>query len=130
MEEKLEKILVIEDDEDNQAYTARSLVNAGYEVSCASTGNEGLEKFSIERPDLVVLDVLLPDIDGWEVLNKLRAEHHGTKIPIIMLTVKDSERDKLGGYIMGADYYIGKPFIMGLLLQKVAELLKERAKKQ
>jgi len=125
MDDSAQRVLVVEDDEDNRVFITRTLENAGYAVFGAGTGEDGIAQFEEHKPDLLIVDVLLPSISGWEVLRKVKTEFRDRHVPVIMLTVKDSDRDKLGGYVMGADYYIGKPFSMGLLLQVVADLLKQ-----
>jgi len=122
MEDK-KRILVVEDEDDNQMFVVKSLEKEGYDVMGVFNGEDALKRFVEEEFDLIILDVLLPGIDGWEVLRRIRSEAKGKKMPIIMLTVKDSSRDKLEGYMMGADYYIGKPFAFNIFLQIVTDLL-------
>ena len=121
MEEEKQKILLIEDEEDNRYFMMHHLQKAGYDVVEAANGEDGLKKIEEAKPDLVILDVILPGINGWQVLKHLKTKFKG--IPVIMLTVKGSDKDKLGGYIIGADYYISKPFNIPLLLRAVEQLL-------
>jgi len=129
MEKESEKILIIEDEEDNLYFTLQTLKRVGYTVVAAKSGEIGLEKLKEEKPDLVILDVILPGIDGWEVLKKIKTEFKDQKVPVILLTVKNQDKDKLGGYIIGADYYIPKPFNIQVLLQAVADVLQEYSRK-
>lgn len=129
MEKESEKILVIEDEDDNLYFILQSLKRAGYTVVGAKSGEDGLTKFKEENPDLVILDVLLPEMDGWEVLKKIKTEFKDQKVPVILLTVKGKDKDKLEGYIIGADYYIPKPFNIQVLLQAVVDVLQEYSEK-
>ncbi len=109
-------ILVIEDEPALQETLAYSLKSAGYQVHLAGDGQTGLELARKLKPGLVVLDVMLPVLDGIEVCRILRQE---SKIPIIMLTARDSEIDRVVGLEMGADDYISKPFSMRELLARI-----------
>ena len=99
-----------------------SLRKKGYVVHGEATGEKGLDVFERESPDLVILDVQLPGMDGWAVLEKIKTAPD-RKVPVIMLTVEGGEREKLRGYIIGADYYIGKPFSIEMVATTVKELL-------
>ncbi|AZR74226.1 DNA-binding response regulator [Anoxybacter fermentans] len=101
------KILVVDDDQNLCKLIKIYLKNAGYEVVVAMDGIEALEVFRKERPDLVILDIMIPFMDGWEVCEQLRRE---SNVPIIMLTAKDTKDDKIKGLEMGGDIYITKPF--------------------
>ncbi len=125
------KVLVIDDEPDTVFFVAQTLTKMDYQVITAETGESGLKKFWEEKPDLVILDVLLPSLDGWEVLERIRSQECGRNIPVIMLTVKGSNKDKLHGYIIGADYYLEKPFSMEALLQAIQsaqETINKKAK--
>jgi len=102
------RILLVEDDPSIREITALGLRGAGFEVTTAVDGVEGLAKARAEQPDLVLLDVMLPRMDGLEVCRRLRAK--GETVPIIMLTAKSEEIDKVLGLELGADDYITKPF--------------------
>jgi len=122
------KILVVEDDPDTLMYISQVLKRAGYAVTGAVSGEEGLEKFRDIRPDLVILDVMLPGIDGWEVLKKIKSGFRSRKTPVIMLTAKDTDSDKLKGYEFGADFYVTKPFNMQKLLPVIRNMITEHSK--
>ena len=122
------KILVVEDDPDTLMYISQVLKRAGYAVAGAVSGEEGLEKFRDIRPDLVILDVMLPGMDGWEVLKKIKSGFRSRKTPVIMLTAKDTDRDKLKGYEFGADFYVTKPFNMQKLLPVIRNMITEYSK--
>lgn len=102
-----DKILVIDDDKHLRRVVQLSLEQAGYEVYTAKDGAQGLRQAFNTQPDLVLLDVLMPDMDGWEVLTRLQAI---SDLPVIMLTAKGEEADVVRGLNLGADDYILKPF--------------------
>jgi DNA-binding response OmpR family regulator len=101
------RILLVDDEQPIQTLLSYPLEKDGYEVVCASDGREALQRFQETAPDLVVLDVMLPKMDGLEVCRRLRAR---SAVPIIMLTAKSEELDKVLGLEIGADDYITKPF--------------------
>ncbi len=107
MSEASARILLVDDEESIQTLLAYPLRKEGYEVVVARDGREGLDEFAAGRFDLVVLDVMMPRIDGIEVCRRLRAR---SQVPIIMLTARDDEVDKVLGLEIGADDYITKPF--------------------
>jgi len=115
------KILVVEDEMALQETLAYNLRNAGYEVQTAGDGLQGLHVARTWKPDLVLLDVMLPEMDGFEVCKALRAE---TEIPILMLTARSEEIDRVIGFEIGADDYIVKPFSMRELIARVRTRLK------
>lgn len=102
------RILIAEDDATSLHLLRKFLESKGHFVIAALNGQEALEKFSKEKPDLLLLDVMMPKLDGWTVLQKLR--ENGVKTPVIMVTAKDSTDDKVRGFSTGADDYITKPF--------------------
>jgi two-component system response regulator MprA len=116
-----ERILIIEDDEAIQRILKRALTYEGYVVEAALDGESGLKLFRESRPDLVVLDWMLPGIDGLEVCQRLRA---ASKVPILMLTAKDTVQDRVQGLDAGADDYIVKPFQVEEFLARVRALLR------
>ncbi len=117
-----EKILVIED----EATVRRGLIDLleakGYGVFSAAEGNEGLLKAKEGHPDLILLDVMLPGLSGWDVLRGLRSER--SKVPVIMLTAKGSEIDKVLGFELGVDDYVTKPFSLLELLGRIQAVLR------
>jgi len=117
------KILVIDDDKKITALLRRSLIFEGYDVQAAGGGEEGLRIASSWSPDLVVLDVLMPGLDGWEVCRRLRA---GSELPVLMLTAKDEVADRVKGLDLGADDYLVKPFALEELLARVRALLRRK----
>lgn len=125
MTDRLAKILLIEDEPLARESLADNLLTEGYEVFSSGNGTEGLKMFDEVCPDLVVLDVVIPGIDGLEVCRKMRALKQA--IPIIMLTAKTSETDKVVGLELGADDYITKPFGVRELFARIRALLR-RAK--
>lgn len=119
------RILVVDDDQKIRSVVRRGLAYEGYRVVEAGTGEEGLEKAREHLPDLVVLDVMLPGIDGLEVCRRLRAS--GDELAILMLTARDEVRDRVVGLETGADDYLVKPFSFEELLARVHALLRRRA---
>ncbi|NQU86323.1 MAG: response regulator transcription factor [Mariniphaga sp.] len=112
-----ERILIIEDEEDLVKGLKINLVDEGYEVDYALDGKVGLKKALSEKPDLILLDIMLPGMNGLEVCKELRREN--MDIPILMLTAKGEEIDKVIGLEMGADDYISKPFSIRELLARI-----------
>jgi two-component system response regulator MprA len=115
------RVLVIEDDEGIQKFLRRGLAYDGYHVDVASDGRTGLATARDNPPDLVVLDLMLPGIDGLEVCRRLRS---GGDVPIMILTAKDSVNDRIIGLDMGADDYMIKPFDLDELLARIRALLR------
>ena len=114
-------ILVIDDDRNILAIIEMYLRKAGYEVTCVERGDEALQAFRRAQPAPVVLDVMLPGMDGWEVLDKLRQE---SDVPVIMLTAKGDTLDRIQGLDLGADDYIVKPFDAKELLARIKAVLR------
>jgi len=114
-------VLVVEDESDVRALLRELLERAGYDVVEAATGREGLRALYVERPHLVLLDVLLPDLDGWEALERIR---DASDVPVLMLTALTTELDKVRGLRGGADDYVTKPFGRHELIARVQALLR------
>ncbi|MHB1416504.1 MAG: response regulator transcription factor [Chloroflexota bacterium] len=117
------RILVIDDDKKITNLLHRALVYEGYDVATASDGKSGLARALERPPQLVVLDLMLPGLDGMEVCRRLRA---GGDVPILMLTAKDAVSDRVAGLETGADDYLVKPFALEELLARVKALLRRR----
>jgi two-component system, OmpR family, KDP operon response regulator KdpE len=116
-----ERILVVDDEEQIRRALQRALVARGYEVEAAVDGRDALDTFGEVRPDLVVLDLNLPDIDGIEVTRRLRS---WSSVPILVLSVREEEADKVAALDLGADDYLTKPFGVPELLARVRALLR------
>jgi DNA-binding response OmpR family regulator len=118
------KILVVDDEQILVDTIAYNLQQAGYQVTTASDGASALEAAHRETPDLVILDIMLPEMDGLEVCRLLRRENNTATVPIMMLTAKGDEIDKVVGLEVGADDYVTKPFGRRELLARVRALLR------
>ena len=119
-------ILVVDDEDDLLELVRYNLTKAGYRVSCVSTGEEALSHARRQPPDLIVLDLMLPAVDGLEVCRRLKADAKTRDIPIIMLTAKSEESDVVRGLERGADDYITKPFSPRVLAARVKALLRRQ----
>jgi two-component system phosphate regulon response regulator PhoB len=117
------RILIVEDDPSVLRATSYILEKEGYEVLSAQNGLEGLKKARDSNPDLLLLDVMLPGIDGFEICHNLRGEPKTANLPILMFSAKGQESDKATGLKVGADEYITKPVDREVLLSKVAAWL-------
>ena len=126
VEEK--RVLIIEDEPELASALGLRLEKAGYRVTIANDGEQGLVKMAEERPSLVVLDVILPGITGYEVCRRIRADKRYEKVPVVMLTVRFQEEDVAEGYRVGASEYITKPFEWDDLLEKVKGFVGPKAK--
>lgn len=116
------RILIIEDERGLTDVLTYSLQREGYDVLVAHDGQEGLRKAQMQIPDLVVLDLMLPTMDGLEVCRQLRSGDKTRAVPILMLTAKAEETDQVVGFTMGADDYVTKPFSVKVLLQRIKAL--------
>jgi len=114
-------VLVVEDETSIASFVALYLKNAGYQIRTVGSGTEALEGVSAERPDLIVLDLMLPDIDGIEVCRRIR---RSSDVPILMLTARDEDVDKIIGLEVGADDYLTKPFNPRELVARVKSILR------
>jgi DNA-binding response OmpR family regulator len=121
MATRVQTVLVVEDETSIASFVALYLKNAGYRVQTAGTGQDALDALSHERPDLIVLDLMLPDMDGIEVCRRVR---RGSDIPILMLTARDEDVDKIIGLEVGADDYLTKPFNPRELVARVKSILR------
>ncbi len=116
------KVLVIDDEPPITELLNMSLGFEGYEVAIANSGREGLERARTFRPDLIVLDIMMPDLDGFQVLKRLREE--GNKTPVLFLTARDAIEDRVTGLTAGADDYLPKPFSLAELSARVGAILR------
>ncbi|MCK4536725.1 MAG: response regulator transcription factor [Desulfuromonadales bacterium] len=123
-----EKILVVDDEEDILELVQYNLVKDGYDVICAISGEKALEIAGSDRIDLIVLDLMLPGVDGLAVTRKLKTDSKTSDIPIIMLTAKGEEADVVTGLEIGADDYIPKPFSPRILIARIRSVLRRRAR--
>src|SRR5262245_36895334 len=120
------RILVVDDEKDLVDLISYNLKRNGYDVITADDGATALEFAVSEQPDLVVLDLMLPGVDGMEVAKQLRADPATASIPIVMLTAKSEEVDVVVGLALGADDYITKPFSMKILLARLNTVLRRQ----
>lgn len=118
------RVLVVDDERDLTELISFNLQRNGYEVLVANSGTEALETARRELPDLMVLDLMLPGIDGTEITRRLKSDPRTEGIPIIMLTAKGEETDIVVGLTLGADDYVTKPFSMKVLLARLATVLR------
>jgi two-component system phosphate regulon response regulator PhoB len=116
------RILIIEDERALTDVLAYNLNREGYDVVLAHDGQEGLRKAQMQIPDLILLDLMLPKLDGLEVCRELRSGERTRQVPILMLTAKAEETDQVVGFSMGADDYVTKPFSVKVLLQRIKAL--------
>jgi len=120
-------VLVIDDQSDLRRLLEYNFSKAGYRVLTAQGGEEGLATAQKRAPDVVVLDVMMPGLDGWEVLRRLRQDSSTSSLPLLMLTAKAEEEDRILGLELGADDYVTKPFGVRELLTRVSSLLRRCA---
>ncbi|GAA3528775.1 heavy metal response regulator transcription factor [Zobellella aerophila] len=116
------KLLIIEDEMKTGDYLQRGLSEAGFVVDLARSGLDGHHQAMVEPYDLIILDVMLPDVDGWRIVQSLRDE--GKQMPLLFLTARDSVEDRVKGLELGADDYLVKPFAFSELLARVRTLLR------
>ncbi len=121
------KVLIVDDDRTLLRFVAEYLDTEGLETVIAESGQKALRLFFNERPDLVVLDVMMPGMDGWEVCARLREL---AETPVILLTAKTSEKDKLRGFRLGVDDYVTKPFSLAELTARIRAILARTAEQR
>jgi two-component system phosphate regulon response regulator PhoB len=121
------RILVVDDEADITALVAYHLARAGYRVSTANNGQDALKAAREERPDVVVLDLMLPGVSGYEVLRELRKQKETADVGVILLTARREEADRIKGLSLGADDYLTKPFSPQELTLRVAAVLRRLA---
>ncbi|MEW4561577.1 response regulator [Bremerella sp. JC770] len=120
------KILIVEDDRALADVLAYNVRQAGYEVLSAYDGQDGLTQAQVKTPDMVILDLMLPVVDGLEVCRRLRADPATKDVMVLMLTAKAEESDQLIGFSLGADDYVTKPFSVKVLLERIKALERRR----
>lgn len=118
------KVLVVDDEEYIQHILNFSFGAEGYEVITAADGEEGIKIAKTEKPDIIVLDIMMPKMDGYEACKKLKADPSTKAIPVILLTAKGREVDRKLGSQAGADDYVVKPFSPGRLIERVEGIMK------
>ena len=117
------RILLVDDEEDILDFLELILEEQGYSVIKANSGTEALAAAQVDRPDLILLDIMMPEMDGWEVLKLLKADEEVSHIPVAMLTARTEMKDKIQGLQEGAIDYICKPFVTKELLDKLEIIL-------
>ena len=120
----MQRILIIDDDPNVTNTLRRGLSYEGFSVDAAATGHEGLSVARDRAPDLVILDLMLPGLDGFQVLERLRGAD--ANLPVLMLTARDQEADQVRGFEAGADDYVAKPFTFAVLVARVKALLRRK----
>lgn len=118
-----QKILIVEDEESLLKLESILLTSKGYDVRGVSNGQEALDAIAEEKPDLVLLDIMLPEIDGFEVCQRIKDDPDTKGIPVIMLTAKKSREDMARGEKVGADWYITKPFKSVMVIETIQRFL-------
>lgn len=122
------KILIIEDDEDILELVRYTVAKEGYEVTGVLSGEEGLAVARSTLPDLIILDLMLPEVSGFQVCAQLKADERTQHIAIVMLTAKTDEADIVAGLELGADDYIAKPFSPRVIVARIGSVLRRRAR--
>jgi len=121
------KIMVVDDEPDLLDVVRLILESDGYQVVTAGSGQEALDKLDKEMPDLILLDIIMPRMDGWEVFSRIKSNPRTANIPVIMLTAKDQRIDKLIGlHVVRVNDYITKPFGRAELLERIKRVLQEK----
>ncbi len=127
MPNKIRRVLCIEDEEEMIDLIRLILVRKGFEVSGATGGQDGLQKVREQMPDLILLDLMMPDMDGWEVYQQIKADEQTRHIPVIVVTAKAQSIDKvLGLHIAKVDDYIAKPFSPADLLESIERVIAKK----
>ena len=117
-----ERLLLVDDEENLRSMLEAALRHSGFEVASAATGREAIDAVPAARPDLIVLDVMLPDLDGFEVCRRLRSD--GSRTPVLFLTARDGTDDKVRGLTLGGDDYLVKPFSLEELVARIHAVLR------
>lgn len=119
----LKTIMVVDDNQVFVDVVRRMLEKRGFAVECVYSGLEAFTRLEVKKPDLIVLDIMMPEMDGLQVLARLKAASETSSIPVILVTAKSKDLDVLTGYQMGGDYYITKPFSSNQLMSGIGLLL-------
>jgi len=117
-----ERLLLVDDEDNLRSMLEAALRHNGFEVAAAANGRDALAAVATDRPDLIVLDVMLPDIDGFEVCRRIRSE--GSRVPVLFLTARDATEDKVRGLTLGGDDYLVKPFSLEELVARAQAVLR------
>lgn len=125
---RLKRVLIIDDDQALSLGLKRAIEKQGLIVAAENRSTQALETAVVFKPDLVVLDVMMPELDGWDVLTRLRANASTADVPVIMLTAADSQDAKLKGFSLGADDYLTKPFSVQELRCRIAAVIRRTAR--
>jgi DNA-binding response OmpR family regulator len=122
------RVLIVDDDEDARVLLARALARSALplEVATAGDGRQALDQVAVLPPHIVISDVMMPRVNGFELCSALRANPTTAAIPVIMVTALEDDRDRQHGFAVGADDYLTKPFNWGVLSERVAELIARR----
>jgi two-component system OmpR family response regulator len=123
-----ERLLLVDDEDNLRSMLEAALRHNGFEVTAVASGREALDRVAADRPDLVVLDVMMPDLDGFEVCRRLRAD--GNRTPVLFLTAKDATEDKVRGLTLGGDDYLVKPFSLEELVARSRALLRRAGRER
>ena len=121
-----ERVLVVDDEEDLLELINYNLSKEGYRVMCVASGERAIKEAQTQLPDLIVLDLMLPRVDGLEVCRQLKSDPKTKHIPVIMLTAKTQEADVVSGLELGADDYITKPFSPRVLVARIKAVLRRK----
>lgn len=125
--QKMPFILIVDDEAQIHTVLGKLLAKEGYETASAYNAQEAYQKIASKKPDLVILDVMMPKVSGIEVLNKLKSDPQTKDILILMLSAKDAQSDRLEGFTHGADDYVSKPFHLRSLVRKIQHMLVKKS---
>ncbi len=117
------KILIVEDEESLLKLESILLISKGFDVKGVTNGRAALEAVAQEKPDLILLDIMLPEVDGFEVCRQIKSDPSTRQIPVVMLTAKKSREDMVRGEKVGADWYITKPFKSAMVIETIQRFL-------
>lgn len=121
-----EKILIVDDEPQIHTVLGKLLTKEGYQISSAYNAEETYRSIEKEKPDLIILDIMMPKVSGIEICNKLKGDPKTKDILILMLSAKDSQSDRLEGFHQGADDYVSKPFHLRSLVRKIQHMLAKK----